>query len=749
MTDQELKDIVAAVVAELEKSGVDFDYKAEPAEDGDLVFVIRGTAPNYQGVTVTWKGLLDIITAQATQAKNDAETAKNTANTILTQVQSKGTEITNFVATSKTEIETQKNESVNAVKSVYQTDFNELKGDLVELADTQKRLIFHKEVSGTALVQRSVNIPKGSYMFHTDGITSTDTDFTKSYVNFYGESGIVKTLSLDRNKEYDSKFTLSDNVISIAFYASNDYSNSIGDTFSFANVKITEDTNLNKRFENVENDLHGIEPEVESGTWENASKVAWNKRLRSTSKYEVKKGSLIEFDAKNLYIEFYIYKSETSTTTIQFSPFATGKGNLIIHFDGFMCFVVKNASGDVISLNDYDCSVTIYNNFRFSYLNNKLSEINTDDIEYNKIRSSNSSFLQKISNGIYMSHLFADKITGEYVTIPWESLFDVRIAKRLGFKVAEGNVHQTSDGKYVVLHGESGKFGWQFKSVDGTSIKDIAVNTVTLDWIKSNVRYKCMYDKYQVAPPSLEEWLTECKICGLIPMVQSVGESLAITDKIMGKDNYIAYAGNRNITSAPILTFTSLSTKEKILAHCKSYGVPFIYSMANPTSFTDEQLTDIVNTLHENGFFIAYAGCYLNESQNQRLRKLGFDFSGSGWQINDFESGNICHLVGDIGFDKFTTTGVADAEKIILTNGNTVIPNADISSQFLSGGSLHITYNGTLHIKMGDYIDEDIISDGTHEMWFSTYFISQAPVFTLTAVGDVTINSIVYKASKF
>ena len=130
MTDQELKDIVAAVVAELEKSGVDFDYKADQAKDDDLVFVIRGTAPDYQGVTVTWKGLLDIITAQATQAKNDAETAKNAANTILEQVQSKGTDITNFVATSKTEIETQKNESVNAVKSVYQTDLNELKGDL-------------------------------------------------------------------------------------------------------------------------------------------------------------------------------------------------------------------------------------------------------------------------------------------------------------------------------------------------------------------------------------------------------------------------------------------------------------------------------------------------------------------------------------------------------------------------------------------------------------------------------------------
>lgn len=69
----------------------------------------------------------------AQSAKQNAETAKNDANTILEQVQSKGTEITNFVATSKTEIETQKNESVNAVKSVYQTDLNELKGDLGDL----------------------------------------------------------------------------------------------------------------------------------------------------------------------------------------------------------------------------------------------------------------------------------------------------------------------------------------------------------------------------------------------------------------------------------------------------------------------------------------------------------------------------------------------------------------------------------------------------------------------------------------
>ena len=119
MTTEELKEIVSAVMQELESSGVDFDYTIQTAEDTDLVFVIRGTAPNYQGVTVTWKGLLDIITAQATQAKTDAVNAKDIAQQILTQVQNKGSEITNFVATSKTELETQKNESVEEVRSVY------------------------------------------------------------------------------------------------------------------------------------------------------------------------------------------------------------------------------------------------------------------------------------------------------------------------------------------------------------------------------------------------------------------------------------------------------------------------------------------------------------------------------------------------------------------------------------------------------------------------------------------------------
>lgn len=152
MTTEELREIVSAVMQELESSGVDFDHTIQTAEDTDLVFVIRGTAPDYQGKVITWKGLLDIITAKAEQAKNDAVTAKNIAQEILTGVQNKDAEITNFVATSKAEIETQKNESVEAVQSIYRTDFKAINDRIMpidfRITDPNK-VILDVDVTGT------------------------------------------------------------------------------------------------------------------------------------------------------------------------------------------------------------------------------------------------------------------------------------------------------------------------------------------------------------------------------------------------------------------------------------------------------------------------------------------------------------------------------------------------------------------------------------------------------------------------
>ena len=79
MTTDELNAIVKAVMDELEKAGVDFDFKAETPQPTDLVYVMRGTSDKYQGITVKWQNLLDIIVKKATDAKDEAVSATDIA----------------------------------------------------------------------------------------------------------------------------------------------------------------------------------------------------------------------------------------------------------------------------------------------------------------------------------------------------------------------------------------------------------------------------------------------------------------------------------------------------------------------------------------------------------------------------------------------------------------------------------------------------------------------------------------------
>ena len=370
-----------------------------------------------------------------------------------------------------------------------------------------------------------------------------------------------------------------------------------------------------------------------------------------------------------------------------------------------------------------------------------------NDIDSNILRSSIG--VNSLRFKPFYDHLFIDKINGENVTIPSESLFNIQVSHRLGFDMIEANVHPTSDSNFIVMHGVSGKFGQQVQHVDGTTdISETAINSVTLAWIKSNVRYKSLYAKYRVAPPSLEEFLYECRRNCMIPMVTASNtDALAIIDQIMGKGNYVAYNGSREYTDAPILTYPSLTTKEEILALCESYGKPYMYCMANPTSFTDSQLTEIVSLLHENGYWIGFAGSYLAETETQRLMALGFDFCASKYQVNDFANGNLCNLSADIDYSDFSTNGTVANNLLTLATGNTIAPKTTLDSVFLGKGSLHIMFNGSVNVRLGKYINSTFTSDGSRSLWFSTYFLNESPTFLVTAAEATQIINIDYKAS--
>ena len=128
MTTDELNAIVQAVMTELEKAGVDFDFKAETPQADDLVYVMRGTADRYMGITVKWQNLLDIIVQKATEAKNEAVSAKDIALQTLATIQG----IESNVSSMKSSVETSEANVASMKASVETSEANvtQMKSDV-------------------------------------------------------------------------------------------------------------------------------------------------------------------------------------------------------------------------------------------------------------------------------------------------------------------------------------------------------------------------------------------------------------------------------------------------------------------------------------------------------------------------------------------------------------------------------------------------------------------------------------------
>ena len=131
MTTDELNAIVQAVMLEMEKAGVDFDFKAEVPQTDDLVYVMRGTADRYQGITVKWQNLLDIIVKKATDAKDEAVSAKDIALQTLATIQS----IESNVSSMKSSVDASEANVASMKASVEASEANvtQMKSDVSEM----------------------------------------------------------------------------------------------------------------------------------------------------------------------------------------------------------------------------------------------------------------------------------------------------------------------------------------------------------------------------------------------------------------------------------------------------------------------------------------------------------------------------------------------------------------------------------------------------------------------------------------
>lgn len=176
MTTDELNAIVQAVMTELEKAGVDFDFKAETPQADDLVYVMRGTADRYMGITVKWQNLLDIIVQKATEARDDAISAKDIALQTLATIQSIESNVSSMkssvetseanVASMKASIETsesnvtQMKSDVSTMKASVEgtkTEVESLKSDVTTLKSQTQTIVDNAKEDVTGLLDTKIN----------------------------------------------------------------------------------------------------------------------------------------------------------------------------------------------------------------------------------------------------------------------------------------------------------------------------------------------------------------------------------------------------------------------------------------------------------------------------------------------------------------------------------------------------------------------------------------------------------------
>lgn len=350
-------------------------------------------------------------------------------------------------------------------------------------------------------------------------------------------------------------------------------------------------------------------------------------------------------------------------------------------------------------------------------------------------------------------HLFIDNIyLSSMPTIPCQSVFDVAVTAQMGFKMIEANVLVTADGIPVTGHQVSvdGVSGYlqTLQDLNGNSVS-VRVPDVTFEELRTNYRYKSKYAQYRTPITSLEEFLRACKRFNITPFVQVANPDITIplVESIVGK-SYVAYGGQRAKTDVTIYTY-SKGTIDELLSQCDRVGAPFILGVnANSLDgFTDEEVKTLVESVHNRGCRIGWAGSYHSQKNNMRYHELGLDINASGWEVPDFTESDDVNAFGN-GIRGFKDFGKDQTGVLTLLSGESLSVLVEQKS-IISKASLHIHYMGELKFNFGHnkISAEALASDGQKEMVITSIIEDKAPSLNITATGGTEIYSISYKVA--
>ena len=131
--------------------------------------------------------------------------------------------------------------------AAIRSQVSSLSEKITDIADNIDMKFMNQTVSGTHYVDIPVYIPAGIYQLNINNVVSTDTDNPQSAIIFYqNDMTTVATIFCNRGVEINSMITLSSDVQKIRFLAGAGYPSSAGDTFTYSDVVISIETELQK-----------------------------------------------------------------------------------------------------------------------------------------------------------------------------------------------------------------------------------------------------------------------------------------------------------------------------------------------------------------------------------------------------------------------------------------------------------------------------------------------------------------------
>lgn len=214
MTTEELNTIVQAVIDKINKQVIDFDVVSSTPENTDLLSAVRPKGNGtYQGVTLKWDDVANAVTREAKGYRDEAASAKTNVENMKASVDQTVSDFNTLAEQKKAE-----------VQSVYQTDLNELKGDLVHLEDDlSANKIIKKEPKVSHLGQYTItaqgvvagNNNYDSYVIDLNGLKTVYVD-NAYMVGYYEDAPTVGSTSVDSSRHeinlVNNTITVADNV---------------------------------------------------------------------------------------------------------------------------------------------------------------------------------------------------------------------------------------------------------------------------------------------------------------------------------------------------------------------------------------------------------------------------------------------------------------------------------------------------------------------------------------------------------